>query len=82
MINLDDEKSKETHWLSLFINKNTAVYFDSFGVEYIPPEVRNKTKDKSITHNIFRMEDDDSIMCRFYCIAFIEHMRAGKTVRL
>ena len=24
---------------SLFIDKNTAVYFDSFGIEYIPQKV-------------------------------------------
>ena len=33
------KNSKATHWLSLFINKNAAVYFDSFGIEYIPQEV-------------------------------------------
>ena len=37
--NLHDKQSKETHWVSLFINKNTAVYFNSFGNEYIPPEI-------------------------------------------
>ena len=30
VINLDDENSKGTHWVSLLINKNTVVYFDSF----------------------------------------------------
>ena len=44
-----------THWVSLFINKNLAVYFDSFGIQYIPQEVLNKSKDKSITHNVFRI---------------------------
>ena len=39
LINLDDRNSKETHWVSLFIDRNTAVYFDSFGIEYIPLEV-------------------------------------------
>ena len=39
----------------------------------------NKIKDKSITHNIFRIQDNESIMCGFYCIAFIEYMLAGKT---
>ena len=72
VINLDDKKSKVTHWVSLFIDRNTAVYFDSFGTEYIPQEVLNKIEDKSITHNIFRIQDDDSIMCGFYCITFIE----------
>ena len=54
VINLDDKKGKGTHRISLFIDKNLAVYFDSFGIEYIPQEVLNKIKDKSITHNIFR----------------------------
>ena len=35
VINLVDLKSKETHWVSLFIDRNTAVYFDSFRTEYI-----------------------------------------------
>ena len=43
-------------------------------------KVLNKVKDKSITHNIFRIQDNDSIMCEFICIAFIEYMLAGKTL--
>ena len=55
MINIDDKKGKGAHWVSLFIDKSLAVYFDYFGVEYIPQEVLNKIRDKSITHNIFRI---------------------------
>ena len=76
MINLDDKNSKGTHWFSLFIDRNAAVYFDSFGIEYIPQKVLNKIKDKSITHNIFGIQDNESIICGFYCIAFIEYMLA------
>ena len=46
MINLDDKQRKETCWVSLFINKDKAVYFDSFGIEYIPEGELNKIKDK------------------------------------
>ena len=42
VINLDDRNSKGTHWVSLFIDKNIAIYFDSFGIEYIPQEVLNQ----------------------------------------
>ena len=66
-------KAKE-HSVSLFIDKNITVYFDSIGIEYISQEVLLKIKDKSITHNIFKIQSDDSIMCRFYWIAFIEYM--------
>ena len=48
-MNLDDKNDKGTHWVSLFIDKNTGVYFDFFGIEYIPQEVFNKIRDKSIT---------------------------------
>ena len=27
---------KEMHWISLFIDRDIIVYFDSFGIEYIP----------------------------------------------
>ena len=80
VINLDDKNSKGTHWVSLFIDRNVTIYFDSFGIEYIPLEVLNKIKDKSITPNIFRIQDNESIMCGFYFIAFIEYMLARKTL--
>ena len=32
----------------LFIDKNIAIYFDSFGIEYIPQEVLNKIKDNQL----------------------------------
>ena len=74
VINLDDKNSKRTHWISVFIDKKTAVCFDSFRIECILQEVLNKIRDKSITHNIFRIQDNEPIMCGFYCIAFIEYM--------
>ena len=46
----------------------------------IPREVLNKIKDKSITHIIFKTQDNDYSMCGFYCIAFIGYMLAGKTL--
>ena len=47
VINLHDKQSKGTHSVLLFINRNTAVYFDPFKMTYIPEEVLNKVKDKS-----------------------------------
>ena len=31
-----------------------------------------------MTHNISKIQDDDSIMCGFYCNNFIYYMLAGK----
>ena len=73
VVNLNDKNSKGTHWVSLFIHKNIVIYFDSFGIEYIPQDVLNKIRNKSITRSIFRVNGNESIMCGFYCIAFIEY---------
>ena len=64
LTNVDDKNSKETHSVSLSIDRNTALFFD-FGIEYISPKVLNKIRDKSITHNIFRIQDDDCVKCGF-----------------
>ena len=44
MVNPNDKKGKRTHWVSLLNDRNTAAYFDSFGIEYITQEVLNKSK--------------------------------------
>ena len=62
----------------MFIDRNAALYFDSFGIEYISQEVLSRLKDKSITHNVFRIQDNASITCGFYCIAFTEYVLSGK----
>ena len=80
VIDFDDKKSKGEHCILLLIDKNTAAYFSSFGIEYIPQEVLNKIRNKSITHNIFITQDDESILYGFYCIIFIEYMLARKTL--
>ena len=79
VIKLIDKKSNGAHCVSLFVDRNTVLYFDSFGIEYIPQDVLGKIKDKSVTHNIFRTQDDDCIMCGFYRIAFKEYMIGDKT---
>ena len=40
------KKSKRNLCVSLFIDKNNAIYFDSFGIEYFPQEVLKKIKKK------------------------------------
>ena len=44
------------------INKSTALYFDSFGIEHIKKTKKiNKMKNKSINHNTFKIQSDDSV---------------------
>ena len=37
-------------------------------------------QDKSIMRNIVRTKNNESVRLGFYCIAFIEHMLAGKAL--
>ena len=39
VINLDEYESIGTHWITLSVNGNTIICFDSFGVEHIPKEI-------------------------------------------
>ena len=55
VINLDEHADTGTHWIALFCNKNEIVYFDSFGVEHIPEEIKEFIGNKNIRANIFRV---------------------------
>ena len=59
---------------------NIVTQFDSFGVEYIPKEIKRFINNKDIKTNIFRVQAFDSMMCRYFCIGFINFMLAGKTL--
>ena len=80
----------------MYVCNNYVTYFDNFGVEHIPKEVktfinrplsfilrpplRDASQNKNITTNIFRIQAYDSIMWGYFCIGFIDFMLAGKTL--
>ena len=82
IINLDEYADLGTHWIAFFCKKNEIVYFDSFGVEHIPEEVKEFIEEfpgnKNVKANIFRIQENHSIMCGYFCIGFIDFMLAGK----
>ena len=41
-----------THWIALYIQNNDVTYFDTFGVEHIPKEIRTFIGNKNIKTNI------------------------------
>ena len=61
-------------------NNNNVIYFDSFGVEHIPKEIKAFINNKNIIANTFRVQAYDSIMGGYFCIGFIDLMLAGKTL--
>ena len=38
--NLDEYSDIGTHWIALYESNNNVTYFDSFGVEHIPKEIK------------------------------------------
>ena len=76
--NLDEYSDIVIHWIALYVQNNDVTYFDSFGVEHIPKEIRTFISNKSIKTNIFRIQGYDSRMCRYFCIGFIDFMLAAK----
>ena len=55
--------------IPLYVNDNNrtvsknGIYFDSFGVEHIPKEIKKFIGNKNIITNISRIQTYDSIMC-------------------
>ena len=90
VINLDEYHDIGTHWVALYVqstsvcdmyvNKKIVTYFDSFGVEHIPKEIMKFINRKKIISNFYRIQAYDSIMCRYFCIGFINFMFNGKSL--
>ena len=78
VINLDKYADVGTYQIALFCKRNEIVYFDSFAVEYIPEEIKEFIRNKNIKANIFRVQENNSIMCGYFCIGFIDFILAGK----
>ena len=84
VINLDVYSNIGTHWVALYVGaagSKDVIYFDSFGVEHIPKEIKAFIgRSSSVTTNISRIEAYDSIMCGYFCTGFIDFILAGKTL--
>ena len=65
---------------TLHVDNKTVTYFDSFGVEHIPQEVKKFITNKSIIANIFRKQAYDSAICGYFCIGFIDFILKGKNL--
>ena len=78
IINLDEYADVVTHWIALFCNKSEVVYFDSFGVEHVHEEIKEFFGNKNIKANILRIQANNSVMCGYFSIGFIDFMLAGR----
>ena len=65
----------------MYVYNDNVIYFDSFGVGHIPKEIKTFIDGSlSIKTNIFRIQAYDLIMCRYFCIGYINFMLDGKTL--
>ena len=78
--NFDEYHDIGTHWVALYVNNKTVTYFDSFGVEHIPKEIKKFFGNKNIVTNIFRIQAYDSVICAYFCIGFIDFMFNGNSL--
>ena len=78
VINHDEYADVVTHWTALFFSKSEIVYLDSFGVEHVPEEIKEFAGNKNIIANIFRVQANNSVMCGYFGIGFIDFMLEGK----
>ena len=80
IINLDEHSDIGAHWVASYVHNDNVTYFNSFHSEHIPKEIKTFINSKNIKTNIFRIQAYDSIMCKYFCIGFIDFMLAGKTL--
>ena len=80
VINLHEYADVDTDWIALYVKNNEVIYFDSFGVEHVPKEIKRFTGHKNTKTNIFRIQTDNQIICGHFCIGFIDFMFAGKSL--
>ena len=69
-----------THWVALFVYKNTAYYFDSFGAT--PPveiiKFVKKRKNSHLVYNNFIIQDLKSGICGYFSLGFLLYMNQNK----
>ena len=64
--NLDECVDVGTHWIAFYAINNDVIYFNSFRVEHIPKNILKIIRNTNIKTNIFRIQADNYIMCRYF----------------
>ena len=80
IINLDEYELIGTLSTTLYVNDNNVTYFDSFGVEHIPKEIKKFIGNKNIIMTIYRMPAYNSIMSEYFWIGFNDFILKNKSL--
>ena len=79
VVSLEEYKSIGPRWVALYVNDNTTTYFDCFGNENVPEEMKTLIKNENIA-SFYRMQAYNSIICWYFCIWFIDFMFKDKSL--
>ena len=82
VINLHEYADVGTHLIALYVKSNEVIYFDSFGVQHVPKEIKRFIghKNTKTFQADIRIQADFSIMCGYFCIGFIDFIFAGRSL--
>ena len=64
----------------MYALNNNITYFNTFGVELIPREIKEFIDNEIIITNILRIQTRDSVMCGYFCIRFVTFMLESKSL--
>ena len=76
IINLDSKIGPGIHWVSVIIEPNKILYFDSFGL--IPPYELINLRPKYY-YNFLQYQPIKSFLCGYYCLYFLNEFNKLKT---
>ena len=73
IVNLSKENEKGTHFIGISSSKDTIIYFDSYGIEYINLTIEKYLKKyrKRILHSNVQLQHVFSSHCGYFCVSFI-----------
>ena len=87
IINLDEYANVATQWIALFCKKKMKLFISivlvlNIFLNKLKILLKNSLKElpgnKNIKTNIFQIQEDNSIMCGYFCIGFMDVMLTGK----
>ena len=68
LIILDEYADVATHWIALYVKSIETIYFDSFGVEHVPKEIKKLIGYINIKTNIFRIQANNSVSVAIFAL--------------
>ena len=82
---LDEYKLIGIHLIALYVNSSSVTYFDGFGVEYMPKEIKTFIGNRDLTANMFRIQAYDSIVLDVFALNLLMlcfRVKAGEVLQI